>query len=262
MTGEKGIFVRGTLSRFEFSQSRPSDESFERSWETIDAIEGWLRFEQGLLLHRAASQVKPGQWIVEIGSHHGRSTLCLASAKGADVPMMAIDPFSDTRWGGGDEAFQRFRANLAGSGLANGVELYRGLSSEAATSWNGEPIGLLFIDGAHDRQSVIKDIDLWEPRVAERGLVFFHDAFSALGTTEALTLRHLWSRHFRYVNVERTLISFRRERLSAVESVQSSLRVAARYPYFARNIAIKVMLRYGHRRLAKSLGYRQPDDLY
>lgn len=239
------------------------DASFDALWPRAHRIDGWLAEGQARALFRAASLVPDGRWIVEIGSHHGRSTVFLATAKAPGVKMLAIDPFDNPRWGGGPEALAAFEATLDGFGLSGAVDTFRGVSAEAAVEWNGEPIGLLFVDGAHDRASVLTDIDGWEGHIAPGGLVLFHDAFSSVGTTEALTLRHLASRRFRYLGSDRTLVAFSRDDLGVGAAAASGLSMAARYPYFARNLAVKLLLRRGRPDLAgRVLRYREGDDLF
>lgn len=241
----------------------PTDADFEALWPQADTIGGWLAPGQARTLHRAATLVHDGQWIVEIGSHHGRSTVFLASGKAPGVKMLAIDPFDNPRWGGGAEALAAFDATLERFSLAGTVDIYRGISAHAAVEWNGERVGLLFVDGAHDRASVLADIDGWDRFVSPGGIVAFHDAFSAVGTTLALTQRHLASRRFRFLGADRTLVAFTREDLTPADAISSASALARRYPYFARNLAVKLLLRGGRDDVAKrALGYREGDDLF
>src|SRR5713101_4552581 len=46
----------------------------------------------------------------------------------------------------------------------------------------GPKIGLIWIDGAHDRSSVLDDIDSWLPHLADGARLYIHDAFSAVTT--------------------------------------------------------------------------------
>ncbi len=213
-------------------------------WGAEGVPDGWLSEGQAFALWRAAASVRPGAWIVEIGSHHGRSTVFLASGKQDDVPMLAVDPFDSPRWGGGAEAFESFHDTVCRFGLAD-VAVFRGLSREASAAWTCGPVGLLFIDGAHDRSSVLADIDGWEPTLAPGALVFVHDAFSSVGVTSALTSRYLFTRSYRYVGSTRSLVAFVREPIGGVRAVAQSARLLPRYAYFARNVAIKVSLRRG-----------------
>src|SRR3954471_11082808 len=116
--------------------------SFEWAWDRARRIEGWLAESQGRALFAAAAAAPPGTAIVEIGSHHGRSTVVLASACPAHARVVAVDPYDDPRWGGGDEALGILQRNLADAGPAGAVEVRRALSAQAAAAWNAMPISL------------------------------------------------------------------------------------------------------------------------
>ena len=220
--------------------------TFEQAWSRSASIEGWLAEEQARALYEAAGRVPPGASIVEIGSHHGRSTVILACGRSdACAEVVAVDPFSDPRWGGGEGSLEVFRENVAEAGVDASVRPVRGLSAEAAASWDGSPIGVLYVDGAHDEESVLADIDGWERFITPGGRVLFHDCFSAPGVTKAVLRRHLWNRSFRYVGSARTLCIFERRDLSLGAAVASAIKLASRLWYFARNAVIKISMRRG-----------------
>ncbi len=73
--------------------------TFAEAWSSADGIEGWLAECHARMLYDAASAVAPGAAIVEIGSHHGRSTVVLVSAKPVGTRLLAVDPYGDPRWG-------------------------------------------------------------------------------------------------------------------------------------------------------------------
>lgn len=230
---------------------------FSDVWPVASTAEGWLTEGQARALFAAAARVRPGAAIVEIGSHHGRSTIVLAAGADPAVRVNAIDPFDAPRWGGGSTALETFRRNVERAGLAERIVTFRGLSVEAAAEWNGEPVGLLYIDGAHDRASVDDDILGWYPHLALGGVVAFHDAFSALGVTHALLRRHLLSRRFRYAGSVRTLCLFAREDLSPGQAALGGLRLVGRLPYLARNLSVKVAMRRGWTPAVRLLGHRE-----
>jgi predicted O-methyltransferase YrrM len=231
--------------------------NFSSTWEQIQSIDGWLSKGQAQALFQAAEATTGGS-IVEIGSHHGRSTIVLASAAPASE-VVAIDPFDSARWGGGEDAYPAFRGNLARAGVD--VRLLRTTSGEAAREWDG-PIGLLFVDGAHTTAAARQDLVDWEPHVLKGGRVFVHDTFSARGVTRAVLERHLFNRNWRYRGSTRTLACFERRSASAAETALDSLRLISMLLYFARNTAIKVALRWGPRFLPRLLGHREPVDPY
>jgi predicted O-methyltransferase YrrM len=105
----------------------------------------------------------------------------------------------------------------------------------------GGSIGLLFIDGAHDVASVLRDIDLWEGLVAVGGTVVFHDAFLREGVTLALFKRHFFNSEFRYErSVVNTSIFRRTGPLRTTAKLASGLRMTARVPQLARNEVISL----------------------
>jgi predicted O-methyltransferase YrrM len=225
--------------------------SFETAWRRASEIEGWLSEDQARALYDAAGRVPSGGTIAEIGSHHGRSTVMLASGKREGVRLLAIDPWEDPRWGGGQAAYDTFKANTTGLD----VECVRALSGDVARDFDGE-LDLLYIDGAHDRRSVLADLDGWRVR----GEVFVHDAFSAKGVTLALLQRRVLQRSWRYLGSVRTLARFRREPLSPRAEVGNAVHVLGRLTYFARNAAIKLLLKHG--RSARRLGWQEPSFPY
>jgi hypothetical protein len=256
--------------------------SFDAVWPTIAAIDGWLSREQARALHAASATVDSGAWIVEIGSHKGRSTAALALGRTAPAQLLAVDPYPPRPLGGGDAALAIFVENMRRFGLDEDVHVFRGTSAAAARnlpllcevvaaeqsgrsagSSGGPaaglpvamvpPIGLLFVDGLHDRNSVLRDIDAWEPHVATGGLAFFHDAFFRLGVTLALLQRHLLNFEFRYLGSIGNMAMFRRApAVGNRETFRDSLRLLGRLPYFGRNMLTTIGVRRGWRPLLRA----------
>jgi hypothetical protein len=129
---------------------------------------------EAALLTRLASEVEEG-CIVEVGSYRGMSTIALA--KGARVPVYAIEPHEDFTGilGGtfGPDDRRAFFENLLRAGVVEQVRLVN-LSSEVVTPAWQLPVGLLWIDGDHRYEAVRRDFVCWEPHL--RGKVAFHDA--------------------------------------------------------------------------------------
>jgi len=219
--------------------------SFEEAWARSESVEGWLTREQGEALFVAAGTVRPGYAAVEIGSHHGKSAILIAGNLPEGVSLTAVDPFDDPRWGGGTDSLDAFRRNIAAADLGERIELFRGLSEDASRSWKGPLVSFLWVDGAHDLESTLKDFDGWMPHMAPGGLIYVHDAFSAVGTTRAIFQRFWGSRTIEYLGCERTLAQFRVRRLSPLGQLSSGLRMLPRLVFFTRMIAIKVSRRRG-----------------
>ena len=207
--------------------------------------------EQGLALFGAAQQLAPGTAAVEIGSHRGKSATLIALGLPEGARLTAVDPFDDPRWGGGPESLAIFEANMEKVGVRDRVDLFRGLSKDASSSWNGLPVGLLWVDGAHDLESTLADFDGWLPHMARGGRLYVHDAFSAVGTTRAILRRFWFSARVEFVGCERTLAKFVVRPLGTSERLRSGLRLAGRLPFFLRIVAIKISRRRGWHKLER-----------
>jgi predicted O-methyltransferase YrrM len=150
-----------------------ADPSFVKAWPSIDAVDGWLSKREAELLFTIASQVPEGQSIVEIGSYKGRSTCALAAGAHDSVPIYAVDPHTGDRSqveaGATIDTWDEFRRNLS---HAPHVIPMRALSTSAASSYSGPPIGLIFVDGWHSPEAVIADITTWSAHFAHDVVVF------------------------------------------------------------------------------------------
>jgi hypothetical protein len=230
---------------------------FDEVWRDVAGIDGWLTRGQGELLFRTASKVTPGEAIVEIGSHHGRSTVIIARAKRAGVPLIAIDPYDDPRWGGGEAAIVTFNENLARRSLDGDVDHLRTFGAQAGDAWDGGPVGLLFVDGAHDYSTVRADLGAWTGKLSPTAIVLMHDAYSSPGVTLAMFHAFFGSARFAYIKSERSLVAFRLGRLDAGDRARSAVLMLSRLPWFARNVAIKLAIRRGWKALPPVLGHRE-----
>lgn len=141
------------------------------------SIDGLIPTATGELLRKLAGQVQPGCAVVEIGAYLGRSTCFLASGAKPGVPVYSIDPHglegSERGRGGrfaGDDVREKYLANIAGY---DAVIPIRALGSMAPLP--DEPVGLLWIDGAHDLLSVAADVARYAHLVTPGGHIVFDD---------------------------------------------------------------------------------------
>jgi predicted O-methyltransferase YrrM len=216
-----------------------------RRGDALDDVQGWLTDAQADRLRAAAERVPAGGRIVEIGSYHGRSTIVLARATGAEV--VAIDPHAGNdrgpqQWTGtsaeGEADNRTFHANLARAGVAGRVRHVRQPSQDALEAVSGA-VDVLYVDGAHRYAPAAADITRWGARVAPGGTLLVHDAFSSVGVTLAI-LRHLLvSREFRYVGRSGSLAEYRRE--DGLHPA-GALRQLTSLLWFARNLVIKGLI--------------------
>mgnify|MGYP006275126397 CR=1 FL=1 len=233
--------------------------TFADAWSVATAVDGWLLEAQGRELFEAANSVPSGCVAVEIGSHRGKSAVIIAMGLAEGISLTCVDPFDDPRWGGGPESLALFQSNIERAGVASRIELFKGLSGEASAQWQGEPVGFLWVDGAHDLKSTLTDFDGWMPHMAKGGLLYVHDAFSAVGTTQAIFTRFFFNSQVVFLGAERTLAKFRVGPATPLERVASKLRLLGRVPFFARMIAIKLARRRGLKTLERRF-MRVPDE--
>jgi predicted O-methyltransferase YrrM len=157
----------------------------------IADIPGWLTDEEGEALYELARACRGDGVIVEIGSWKGKSTVCLGlgSKAGNSVPVYAIDPHADYRFGD-------FKTNVDRAGIAELVRPIPSLSQAAADGF-GEPIELLFVDGSHEYELVLEDFEKWVPKVVDGGWVAFHDTTWTQGPRKVVGQGVYRSRRFK-----------------------------------------------------------------
>ena len=146
-----------------------------------DGVDGINRTEIQHLCWLGA-QCPDGGDVVEVGSHRGKSTCCLAAgvrSAGVQGRVFAVDLWtkgagktfdhysSKQTW----EIFQRQVRQMGFVGLIRPVQ---GASVECALR-RKRPIHVLFIDASHKYPHVLADWNAWSPFVAPGGWVAFHD---------------------------------------------------------------------------------------
>jgi predicted O-methyltransferase YrrM len=167
-----------------------SDPGFERVLEAARQIEGFTApVELSLLYH--LSLASTGGAVVEVGSYLGRSTVVLARAaaeRGRD-PVVAVDPHTAALGIEGEKPRDTrlvFLENVGRAGVGSHVRLVHMTSAEAAASWPGDPVRLLFIDGWHSREAVLEDARGWAPFLTPESCVVFDDFLPFPGVRAAV----------------------------------------------------------------------------
>ena len=244
---------------------------YEGIAESVAAVDGWMTPEQGRRLYAAAARCPPGGRIVEIGSFRGKSTIVLAAAAPQGVEIVAIDPHAGNDRGPQEIAgfaaeaaddHAAFNANLAAAGVADRVRHVRSFS-EVAHDAVDDPIDVLYIDGAHRYVPARRDIAEWGRRVAVGGTLLIHDSFSSIGVTFAILRELSIGRRFRYVGRSRTLAEYRADLGGGSRARGANLaRQLGPLPWFAKNVALKVMLSLGLGKVLRRLGHEPPEWPY
>jgi predicted O-methyltransferase YrrM len=159
----------------------------------IAEVPGWLTEEEGEALYDLARACTGRGVIVEIGSWKGKSTICLGlgSRAGVSLPIYAVDPHADYRFGD-------FQRNVERAGIADLIRPIASLSQPAAEHFE-EPIELLFVDGSHEFELVLEDFEKWVPKVVDGGWVAFHDTTWTAGPRKVVGEAIYRSRRFKDV---------------------------------------------------------------
>lgn len=238
-------------------EDAPAIQRFDRLWNEVEPIPGWLTREQGYELWQAAHRLRASPTVVEIGSHQGRSTVVLGDAVRAEAGrVVAIDPFVEGRLFGGAPTRQRFEANIDAAGLGEVVHLIPERSLDVRSTWD-RAIDLLYVDGKHDYWTVTDDLR-WVQHCRPEAPVLIHDAFSSVGVTLALLRESVGQRRLRYLGRVGSLARF----VVAAPDRADRRRMWGEIPWWLRNIAIKVTLRLRLGRLTKALGHESTADPY
>lgn len=133
--------------------------------------------------------------VVEIGVYRGRLLLPLARLMSLleRGEVVGIDPYREdaaVQWQAKTEGLDLrewpktvdwdglHRLLLDGIdrwGLQRHARLIRKRSRQAAENFAGEPIDLLHVDGNHDHDAVVADVELFLPHMAKRGILVLDD---------------------------------------------------------------------------------------
>lgn len=161
----------------------------------IRDIRGLTSQEALLTLADMALQVPRGEAIVELGVYQGQSLLTLAwgSSQGASAHVYGIDPWELAEEPSEDIGYlgKQFPAfthdgnrrwtqwHVRSLGYSNLITVIAGFSHLEGQAWQGPPVGLLYVDGDHRYEAVIRDALTWAEQMAEGGRIVFDDYVSS-----------------------------------------------------------------------------------
>ena len=150
------------------------------SWQFPSEVRGWLSEAEG----RKLADLARGKRVLEIGSFCGRSTICMAQTA---EQVCCIDPMDGRATPEVGNTEDEFWANLSRYGVHRKVVLVK--DTTPFVEFSARPAyDLVFIDGAHDYESVKTDINVARQVLKTGGLLVFHDYRSAKdpGVTDAV----------------------------------------------------------------------------
>jgi predicted O-methyltransferase YrrM len=235
-------------------------------------VDGWLTADQAAVLARAAAACPTDGEIVEIGSFRGLSTIVLAKHASEGTAIVAIDPHAGNDRGPREldgfvaEAVSDrdvFERNLVAAGVRHRVRHVTTRSADAHGAVHGE-IDVLYVDGAHRYAAARADLRDWGQRVAPGGTMLVHDAFSSVGVTAAIMRELVFGRRYRYVGRCRSLAEYRADLAGAPASARARNAIAqlTQLGWFARNLAVKLVLTIGAGKVIRRFGRTIPEWPY
>ncbi|WP_114452857.1 class I SAM-dependent methyltransferase [Halopolyspora algeriensis] len=154
---------------------------------------GFMPTDEGLALHRAASEYLGTGLALEVGTYCGKSTIYLAAAARATGGLVVtVDHHRGSEehqpgWEYHDadlvdadtgklDTLGEFRRTIARAGLEEQVVAMVGSSPVTAGFWRS-PLSVLFIDGGHTDAAATADFEGWAPWVTPGGALLIHDVF-------------------------------------------------------------------------------------
>jgi precorrin-6B methylase 2 len=153
------------------SQVRPQD-----GFRFPHDIDGWLTEREG----RSLYEIAKGKRVLEIGSYCGKSTICLAQSA---EHVTSVDPHDsrgiDPNRCASRNTFEDLTANLNKYGVSDKVTARICTANEYVTQPVRGFFDVIFIDGAHDYDSVKSDIEDASLMLTDGGELVFHDYHSA-----------------------------------------------------------------------------------
>jgi len=148
-------------------------------------IEGWCDYST---FYRALAQSLPaGGKFVEIGSWMGQSISFFCQElqdAGKEMDVYCVDTFKGeqnqpthlaTVEENGGSILEVFERNTTATGVRDMIEVIQGDSSESAAMFDDGSLDAVYIDAAHDYDSVVKDMAAWYPKLKPSGVFCGHD---------------------------------------------------------------------------------------
>ncbi|MEX2459124.1 MAG: class I SAM-dependent methyltransferase [Actinomycetota bacterium] len=141
----------------------------------LKGVEGWLAGQEAWTLYQNALTVPAANripLIVDVGSYMGRSAIAMGLAlkvRGGGR-LVTIDPQSPER-------HLRLTENMRDRGVDDVVEAWRMGSVGAAQKFEPGTVDMVFIDADHRFESVLQDMIVWRPALADGAVVAFNDPF-------------------------------------------------------------------------------------
>lgn len=189
----------------------------------VNNIEGWLAQNEIIMLYnialKACSNIKPNQFLIEIGSWKGKSTVTigLACKKKNKGKLIAIDPHQKTlahKIYKTSSTLLELKKNIKANKIEKFVIIEKSSSKKAYIKYKNIKSRLVFIDGDHSENQAKYDTFKWEKTVVNNGYLILHDTLNWNGPRTQF-LKLLKSKSYIYLGSCLDLACFqKKEKLS------------------------------------------------
>lgn len=151
-------------------------------------IQGWFDFQD--VYRGIVSMADDGDEIVEVGTWLGKSMAFLAvevANSGKQLKLHAVDHFAGDN---SDPTFdlhlilakqignpiqEQWKANMRNGGVRDRITLHHKESTLAAQEFDDASVRFVYLDGSHNYEDVLADIEAWLPKVKAGGILAGHD---------------------------------------------------------------------------------------
>lgn len=143
-----------------------------------NSVPGWLGSGDMKRLYELAGALEPGSTIVEVGSMHGKSACCMASAASTSN-IYCYDFWPGNNIKASDEiirlnTMERFSEYTERYSNITPIRVKSNLDYE----WTGPAVDLFFIDAAHTNPTDWQTIEYWLPNIKSGGIICGHDYYT------------------------------------------------------------------------------------
>ncbi len=138
-----------------------------------DLPNGWFESDEIERLRELTQKIPDNGIMVQIGVYRGKSVCALKDLiLQKNLTVLAVDVFECNELGIFKDEFEQ---NIKNFNLENNVKTYMMTSVEASKYVSDKSVDLIFIDGDHTYDSVKLDIQSWEPKLKNDGIICGHD---------------------------------------------------------------------------------------
>jgi len=181
--GEMDETYARSNSEYHYKTGKGIFERLKKGIKVSAEMEGWFDFRD--VYDHVAKTIPDGGIFVEVGSWKGKSAVYLAQ-RIQDIGKPAFIHCVDTFLGDGDTGRVSVCADFENNLLAakafvkenqayGVIEVHETESEKAAKDYKPGEVDSVFIDAAHDYESVKADIAAWLPKVKDGGFFGGHD---------------------------------------------------------------------------------------